>query len=72
MLVVICFLPWFGGLGSPLRQILPVYLRVMQLVSYCSLLMRASYRGVDLNVVIQRPAIRQVVTEPQNLTPSMM
>lgn len=42
------------------------------MVSYCSRLMRASYRGVDLNVVIQRPAIRQVVTEPQNLTPSMM
>lgn len=42
------------------------------MVSYCSLLMRASYRGVDLNVVIQRPTIRQVVTEPQNLTPSMM
>lgn len=42
------------------------------IVSYCSLLMRASYRGVDLKVVIQRPAIRQVVTEPQNLTPSMM
>lgn len=41
------------------------------MVSYCSLLMRASYRGVDLNV-IQRPTIRQVVTEPQNLTPSMM
>lgn len=65
------FLPGFGGLGSPLRQILPVYLRVMQLVSYCSLLTRASYRGVDL-IVIQRPTIRQVVTEPQNLTPSMM
>lgn len=42
------------------------------MVSYCSLLMRAVIEVSISMSVIQRPTIRQVVTEPQNLTPSMM